>query len=85
MTDFSYLKKLVIPKIRALIDGLPFNTEGYGTSQTILRAKFGKHSEVANTNIHCIMSIQAITQTSAGKTLETVNIFPSFRHSGHRK
>ena len=85
MSNFSYLKKLVIPKIRALIDGLPFNTEGYGTSQTILRAKFGKHSEVANTNIHCIMSLQAITQTSVGKTFETGNIFPSFRHSGHRK
>ena len=85
MSNFSYLKELVIPKIRALIDGLPFNTEGYGMSQTILRAKFGKHSEVANTNIHCIRSLQAITQTSVGKTLETGNIFLSFRHSGHRK
>ena len=28
-SKFSYLKELVIPKVRALIDGLPFNIEGY--------------------------------------------------------
>lgn len=29
VSEFSYLNELVIPKVRALIDGFPFNTEGY--------------------------------------------------------
>ena len=29
ISKFSYLKELVIPKVRALIDVLPFSTEGY--------------------------------------------------------
>ena len=35
---FSYLKKSVIPKVRALINGRLFNTEGYEKPNTILEA-----------------------------------------------
>ena len=59
-SKFSYFKELVIPKIRALIDGLSFNTD--------LKAKFGKPRKVTNAHIQCIiMSLLAITQTSFGK------------------
>ena len=35
---FSYLKKSIIPKVRALINGRLFNTEGYEKPNTILEA-----------------------------------------------
>ena len=30
VAKFSYLKELLTPKVRASVDGLPYNTEGYG-------------------------------------------------------
>ena len=67
VSKFSYLKELVILKVRVIIDGLPFKTEGYERAKTILKAKFGKPSEVTNAHIQCIMSLPIITQTSIGK------------------
>ena len=64
---FSYLKELVIPKIRALVDGLPFNTEVYVRAKAISKAKFGKPSEVTNSHIQCIMSLSIITQNNVIK------------------
>ena len=64
---FSYLKELVIPKVRAPIDGPPFNTEGYERAKSILKAKFEKLSELANARIQCIMSLPTIAKTSIGK------------------
>ena len=29
VAKFSYLKELLVPKVRAVIDGLPSNSEGY--------------------------------------------------------
>ena len=43
-TKFSYLKELVDPKVRLLIDGLPFSTEGY----------HGKESEIINAHVNNI-------------------------------
>lgn len=42
VSKISYLKDLVIPKVRALVDGFPFNTEEYQRGKTILKTKFGK-------------------------------------------
>lgn len=64
---FSYLKELVTPKVRALINVLPFNTERWDRKKTILKAKFGKYSEVNNTHIQSMMSLPTVTQNSAGK------------------
>ena len=64
---FSYLKELVTPKVRALINVLPFNTERCKRTKTILKAKFGKSSEVTNTHIQSMMSLPTVTQNSAGK------------------
>ena len=66
ISKFSYLKELVIPKLSALIDGLPINTEGYERAKTILKANFGKPNQVTNPHIHCILSLPTITQNSAG-------------------
>ena len=67
VSKFSYLKELVIPKVRALVDGLPFNTEGYERAKAILKTKFGKPSEVTNTHIQFIMSLPTVTQNNVIK------------------
>ena len=49
VSKFSYLKELVIPKVRLLIDSLLFRNEGYTrTKNYYLMAKYGKLSEVVN-------------------------------------
>ena len=35
VSKFLFSKELVIPKVRALVDGLPFNTEGYERAKAI--------------------------------------------------
>lgn len=58
VSKFSYLKELDIPNVRVLIDGLPFNTEGYEIEKTIWKSKFGKEtSEVTSEHIQCIISL----------------------------
>ena len=48
VTKFSYLKELLEPNVRTLIDGLPFSTEGYERAKTILKSDYGKKSEIVN-------------------------------------
>ena len=57
----------MIPKVRVLVDGLPFKTEGYERAKAILKAKFGKPSEITNTHIQCVMSLLIISQNNATK------------------
>ena len=57
----------MIPKVRALVDGLPFITEGYEKAKAILKTKFGKPSEVTNAYIQCIMSSPIIAQNNVNK------------------
>ena len=64
LAKFSYLKELLVPKVRAVIDGLPFNSEGYTRAKNILMTKYGKPSEVANAHIQCIMGLPVITGTN---------------------
>ena len=54
-------------KVRVLIDGLPFNTEGYQRAESILVTKFGKPSVVSNKHIQCVMSLPSIIHTSVEK------------------
>ena len=68
VNKFSYLKELVIPKVRALVDGLPSNTKKYERAKAILKAKFVKRSEVTNEHIQCIMSLPIVAQSNVIKT-----------------
>ena len=63
VSKFSYLKELLIPRVRLLIDGLPFTSEGYSRGKPILLGKFGKSTEIAAAHIQCITSLPVI-QTS---------------------
>ena len=57
VTKFSYLKELVVPKVRISIQGLPFTTEGYERARNILKTRYGKSSEIVNSYIQNIMSL----------------------------
>ena len=70
VAKFSYLKELLVPKVRAVIDGLPFNSEGYTRAKNILMTKYRKPSEVPNAHIQCIMALPIITGTNPTKINE---------------
>ena len=59
VTKLSYLKEMVIPKVQLLIDGLPWNTEGYERVKNILPSKFGKLSELTNAHFQYILSLHS--------------------------
>ena len=67
VAKFSYLKELLIPKVRLVIDGLPFTTEGYERAKQILKTKYGKPSEVANAHIQNLLNLPSIYGTSPVK------------------
>lgn len=46
ITKFSHLKELLDPRIRSVIDGLPFNEEGYSCAINYLRDKYGNSDEI---------------------------------------
>eukprot|EP00794_Sanderia_malayensis_P016264 gene16264-biopygen13817 len=70
VAKFSYLKELLIPKVRLGIDGLPFTTEGYERAKQILKTRYGKPSEVANAYIQNLLSLPQIHGTSPSKLHE---------------
>lgn len=51
---------MLIPKVRLLIDGLPFTSEEYSRAKSILTAKIGKLSEVAPAHILSITFLPVI-------------------------
>ena len=57
VTKFAYLKELVLPKVRADIDGLPFTTEGCERAKNILKSEYG---EIINAYVNNIMSLPTI-------------------------
>lgn len=44
VTKFSYLKELVNLKVRNLIDGLPFTSDGHQKAQDLLTRRYGEPS-----------------------------------------
>ena len=61
VTKFNFLKEMLKPKLRVLVDGLPFTTEGYERAKNILKSKYGKDSEVVNAHIQSRISLPTIT------------------------
>ena len=64
VAKFSHLKELLLPRVRADIDGLRFNSEEYTPAKNILMNKYAKPREVANAHIQCIMGLSVITETN---------------------
>ena len=67
---FSYLKELLDPNLRLIIDGLPFTSEGYARAYSILTSKYGNLSEVAATPIYCIISLPVILNCNPNRIQE---------------
>ena len=61
VTKFAYLKEFLVTKVRADIDGLSFNSEGYERAKT---SEYGKMSEIVHAYINNIMGLPTITSTS---------------------
>ena len=60
-SKFSYLKELLSPKVRLLIDGLPFSSEGYERAKSILSSKFGQPTEIVNAHVTRIMNLTEVS------------------------
>ena len=67
ISKFSYLKELLVPKVRLLINWLPFTSEGYARAKSILTSQYGKPSEVAAAHIHCITSLPVISNCNPNR------------------
>ena len=67
---FSYLKELLVAKLRSLIEGLPFTSEGYASAKSILTSRYGKPSEIAATHIYCITSLPVISNCNPNRIQE---------------
>ena len=67
VTEYSYLKELVDPKIRTIINGLPFSSKGYKCVKNILTRKYGQIGEVVNAYMENIMSLPTIGGTQPAR------------------
>ena len=70
ISKFSYLKKRLAPKIRLLVDVLPFTSEGYARAKSTLTSKYGKPSEVVVAHIQCISSLPVISNCNPNRIQE---------------
>ena len=70
VSKINYLKELLAPNKRLLIDTLPFTSEGYSRAIAILKAKFGKLSEVSAAHIQCVLSLPVITNSNRNRVHE---------------
>ena len=86
VSKFSYLKELVIPKVRLLIDSMPFTSEGYTRAKNILLTKYRKSSEVANAHFQNIMSLPQINNGNPKKIHDFSEKYcASIRYNGKDK
>ena len=70
ISKFSYLKELLVPKVRLLTDGLPFTSEGYAKVKSTLTSRYGKSSEIATSHIHCVTSLPVISNCNPNSIQE---------------
>ena len=61
ISKFSYLKELLVTKVRLLTDGLPFTSECLARAKSILISRYGKLREVTAAHIHYITSLSVIS------------------------
>ena len=60
VSKIFYLRELILPNIKIIIDEFPFTSEGYTRAKNILICKYGKFSEVCNIHIQAITSLSYI-------------------------
>ena len=72
VAKLSYLRELLMPNARVMIEGLPFSSEGYERAKAILygqisKTKYGQISEVINAHIQCILGLPKLHGTEPAK------------------
>ena len=67
VTKISYLKELLVLKVRNLIDGLSFTPEGYQKAKDLLEQRYGKTSEVVGTYVRNILELPTIKERDVRK------------------
>ena len=67
VTKFSHLKELLVPKVRQVIDGLPFNEEGYERAKKYLKEKYDHPDEVAGAYVINLLEMPTITERNVAK------------------
>ena len=64
VAKISYLKELLILRVRAVVDQLRFNREEYTRTKNIFMTKYGKPREVAKAHIQCITGRSGCSRNS---------------------
>ena len=70
VSKYFYLKELLAPKAKVLINGLPFSAERYGKAKVILENAYGKSTEVAKSHVQQIVGLPSITHHNVPKIHE---------------
>ena len=67
VTKFAHLKELLRSDVCELIDGLPFNSEGYERAKNILKSNYGKTTEIIRAYIDNLDALPVITGSQPNK------------------
>ncbi len=62
VNKFAYLCGFLSPKVKTVIEGLPFTPEGYNRAKSILENRYGKNSEVIKAYVKLIMNLPVINE-----------------------
>ena len=64
ITKFSYLRELLVFKVKRTIEALPFTSEGYNRAKSILNERFGKESEIVKAYVKEILDLPLISSAN---------------------
>ncbi|CAB4040729.1 Hypothetical predicted protein, partial [Paramuricea clavata] len=67
VNKFAHLCGFLSPKVKTIIEGLPFDPEGYNRAKAILQDRYGKNSEVIKAYVKLIMDLPTINQVNLKK------------------
>ena len=67
ITKFTYLCELLDPKIKHVVDSLPFTPEGYNRAKAILQEQYGKESEIIKSYVKEILDLPYIPSANPRK------------------
>ena len=85
VAKYSDLKELLVRRVKATIDGLPFTSEGYVRAKYILKTKYGRPSEVANAHMQNTIGLPVISGKNPARINEAGNKHSDPREHGERE
>ena len=70
INKFTYLCRLLGPKVKTAVEALPFTAEGYKRAKSILLSNHGKESEITKVFVKEIMALPVITSANPRRISE---------------